>query len=78
MIEEHIQYNFEQLQRAAKNKDMAIVECTEKVTGKVAVLLCAIFIDKEGAYNMIPYARMLEGDPYEDYLPPMDEKKEQR
>lgn len=71
MIKPGYKMNFETLKRAFTNGDVALVECTNKVTNKPVVALCAMSWDDEaGEYVIGPLAKMFDGDPYEELNPP--------
>lgn len=61
--------NFETLNRAARNGDLTLVECTDKKTGEPVIALCAVYL-YEGEYNIVPFARMFDGNPYDELNPP--------
>lgn len=61
--------NLETLIRAAKNGDLALVECKDKATGKIVVAVCAIG-HSNGEYSITPIAKMFDGNPYEELNPP--------
>lgn len=71
--------NLETLQRAADNRDLALVECTDKVTGKPVIALCARSLRKrpneEDEYTITPLAKMFDGNPYEELDPPFPEQE---
>lgn len=61
--------NFNTLLRAAKNGDLALVECEDKKTRKKVYTLCAVGRDDK-EYVMAPVAKLFDGDPYEELNPP--------
>jgi hypothetical protein len=69
MIEEGYRGNFESLRRAFANGDVCLAECTDKVTGKTVIVICAVQkVDEE--IELVPFAKMFDGDPYEEVDPP--------
>ena len=70
MISKGHQANFETLKKAFKNKAVALMECTDAVTGKPVITICAITVI-DGEYSFTPFAKMFDGNPYEELLPPM-------
>jgi len=62
--------NFETLKSAFDNGDVALVECTDKATGKPVVALCAVQTTPERMVEITPFAKMFDGNPYEELLPP--------
>lgn len=64
--------NFKTLQRAMLNRDCALVECTDAVTGNPVAVLCAMSADPHGNVTMTPLARLFDGNPYEQVRPPED------
>ena len=71
-IPEGYKNNFETLLRAARNEDLALVECTNKQTGKPAYVLAAI--SGAGLTNdveLVPLALLFDSNPYETLIPPI-------
>lgn len=62
--------NFETLKRAFADGQAGLVECQDRATGKPVALLCAFQRDAEGLIEYVPFARMLEDNPYEQFNPP--------
>jgi hypothetical protein len=69
MINEAYKANFETLRLAFKNGDTALVECTDANTGEVVIAICAVFKDG-GSVAVVPLAKMFNGNPYEELMPP--------
>jgi len=61
--------NFEQLLAAAKNGDLALLECTDKTTGEMRAVLCAVN-RTSSEYQMVPFGHLCPGNPYDMYAPP--------
>jgi len=60
---------FETLQAAFRNGDVALMECQDKTTGKyVAVIVAVNRVD--GEFEFVPFAKLFDGDPYEEVNPP--------
>ncbi|HQA79243.1 MAG TPA: DUF6117 family protein [Methanoregulaceae archaeon] len=71
MIAKGYKTNFETLKRAVKNNDACIVECRDKETGKPVIALCAVSIDpKTREHILAPLAKLFDGNPYEELIPP--------
>ena len=68
-ISEGHRHNFNQLLRAISNGDAALLETTEKATGKAAILVAAVTFDGK-EYRLTPMARMFDSNPYEEFEPP--------
>jgi hypothetical protein len=68
-ISEGYKANFDTLLRAAKAGDLALMECTDKATGKTVIAVCAVGRDK-GEYVFSPVAKLFDGDPYSELNPP--------
>ncbi len=62
--------NFETLKRAFLNNDICMMECTDKVTKKQVAVICAAYKDAQGMVNMVPLAKMFNGNPYKELIPP--------
>lgn len=63
------QINFQTLLRAAKAGDLAIMECTDKKTGKPVITVCCVSYEGN-EYDFTPIAKMFDGNPYEELEPP--------
>lgn len=70
MIPKSHKKNFETLKRAFANEDMAVVECTDKATGRPVHVLCAVAPNEDDQFDIIPMAKLFDGNPYEELLPP--------
>lgn len=63
------QQNFDTLARAFALGHVALMECTDAATGKPVAVLCAV--ERHGdEVEMKPFAKMFEGNPYEQVFPP--------
>jgi hypothetical protein len=63
--------NFETLQRAAGNGDLALIETTDKATGKYVAVVAAVWRNEVGEYEIVPIARLFAGNPYDELNPPV-------
>jgi hypothetical protein len=61
--------NFETIKRAAANDDLALIHCKDKATGKNVAVLAAVAFDGQ-TYNISPLAKLFDGNPYDELLPP--------
>lgn len=61
--------NFDTLSRAWKAGDVCLLECIRKSDGEMVAMICTVEWDGE-YYRVTPFAEMVNGDPFEDYLPP--------
>lgn len=68
-IAEGHRHNFNELLRAVSNGDAALLETTEKATGKPAIVVVAVTFDGK-EYQMVPMARMFDANPYDELDPP--------
>jgi hypothetical protein len=62
--------NFNTLLTAARNGDLALLECTDKQTGEPVYVLCAVQADPDGMYSMVPLAKQFMDNPYDEVDPP--------
>ena len=62
--------NFDTLSRAFGDQSVAMVECKDRATGKLVAVVCAMQRDSDGSVTMVPFARMIDGNPYEQLDPP--------
>lgn len=69
-MNEAIKHNFGTLLTAVRNGDACLVECKDVKTGEIVVAVCAIYQAENGDYNMVPLAKMFNGNPYEELIPP--------
>lgn len=67
--EKNLRQNLETIIRAAENGQLAVLECTEKATGKTVSVLVAIHLDGQ-EYVITPFAKMFDGNPYDEVNPP--------
>jgi len=70
-IREGDKKNFETLQEVFRNGDQCIIEC-QTLDGKYVAVICAATKQEDGSVVFQPFARMFEGNPYEEVLCPTD------
>lgn len=70
MIQDGYKQNFQTLLDAADNNDLCLIECTDAKTGQIVNVVCASYVDNDGMINMVPVAKMFDGDPYSELNPP--------
>ena len=64
--------NFDTLQRVFRDEAAALLECTDAVTGKPVMVICAVVQDDGGGdYVITPFAKLFDGNPYEEVNPPL-------
>ena len=62
--------NFEMLQRAFVNGDVALIECYDpRIKEKIAVIVVTVK-EEDGSVQCIPFATFFNGNPYEMIYPP--------
>lgn len=63
--------NFETLLKAMSNGDTLLMECKDAKTGKPVVVVCACYHDaKTEEIVTVPLAKLFDGNPYEELIPP--------
>lgn len=62
--------NFDTLLRAVKAGDAVLLSAIRKRDGKQVALVCAAQPGEDDTIEMVPFAVMVEGDPYEEYEDP--------
>lgn len=67
-IPKRIGKNFDTLLRAAKDGNLALLECGDARTGEPRYVLTAMAWDGK-EYVMTPFGHMCEGNPYLAYMP---------
>jgi hypothetical protein len=73
MIAKGYKANFETLCRAIENGDVCLMECNDAVTGKPVMVVCAVQRDGD-SFEMMPLAKLFDGNPYEELIPPTMEE----
>jgi hypothetical protein len=61
--------NFQTLLRAAREGDLALLECADALTGAPRYVICAVG-RQGGDYLLTPFGHLYEGNPFEAYVPP--------
>lgn len=69
-INESYSANFEQILKAAENGDLCLLQCTDAATGKTVIAVCAAVLTHSGHVSITPLAKMFDGNPYEELIPP--------
>jgi Family of unknown function (DUF6117) len=62
--------NFKPLLKAARNEDLALIQCTDSATGDPVATICMVNQDAEGNVDFVPIAKLFNTNPYEELLPP--------
>ncbi len=64
--------NFQTLERAFDEGNVAIMECTDRATGELVPVICAVQHsgDEAAPIEMVPFARLFTGNPYDEVEPP--------
>jgi hypothetical protein len=72
MIKKGNKANFKTLQKAFKNGDVALMECTLKATGKKVDVICAVCKGRDPKFpiEMVPFAMLFNDNPYDLLVPP--------
>lgn len=69
MISKGYKKNFDAMGQAFRNGHVALMECTDKATGKPVIVVCMVNHDGE-EIAMVPVAKLFDGNPYEELEPP--------
>ena len=69
-IPDYLRTNFQTLLRAAGDGNLALMECQDTQTGQPRFVICAIGRDGSD-YVMTPFGHLVEGNPYDAYVPPI-------
>ena len=62
--------NFDTMVKAAKNGDLALLECIDVKTGAPVYTIVMMNPGPGGSVDMAPVAKMFDGNPYEELVPP--------
>jgi hypothetical protein len=65
--------NFDTLQRAFLEGDVALMECQSAATGETVPVICAANRLEDGEIEFVPFATMFDDDPYRLVNPPKPE-----
>jgi hypothetical protein len=69
MIPQPHRDNFDTLNQAFSDGAACLLECHERATGKPVYVVCAV--NRRGPdYELVPFARLFDGSPYELLTPP--------
>jgi hypothetical protein len=72
-IPEYARANFQTLLRAAKDGNLALMECTDAITGQRRYVVCAV--GREGTdFPFTPFGHLADGNPFDAYVPPAAER----
>ena len=72
-IEKGYVSNFETLIAAVMAGDIALLECADVLTGEKVIAIVAVQGNGDDV-EMVPMARMFNGNPYEQIIPPVPDK----
>jgi hypothetical protein len=64
--------NFDTLLKAIRTDRVSLLECQDKATNKVVNVIVILNHDGDDI-NMVPFAKMFDGNPYEEINPPLPE-----
>lgn len=70
VISDGYRANFTTLIDAIKNGDSCLMECSDKNTGEAVMVVCAVNRNADGSNDIVPLAKMFDGDPYDEVDPP--------
>lgn len=73
VIPDYARKNFQTLLRAAEAGHLALMECTDAATGENRYVICAVGRD-DGEYVFTPFGHLADGNPYDLYVPPADDR----
>ena len=76
-LSEYEKKNFETIQQAHKDGNLAILESHRISDGTRVTLICGIAppSEEDETYNITPFAEMIDGNPFEIYEPPFTEEE---
>lgn len=63
--------NLETLVRAARNGDLALLECVDRFTGELVAVVCAVGFDGTDC-TFTPFAALENGNPFERWMSPAE------
>jgi hypothetical protein len=63
-------HNFKTLIAAVENGDISMLACVDKATGKDVAVICAVVRCPNDQFEFVPVAKLFDGNPYDELLPP--------
>jgi hypothetical protein len=77
MIPQPHRDNFNTLNQVFSDGAACLLECQELATGRPVYVICAV--NRRGTdYELVPFATLFDGNPYELLSPPRDPAEERR
>jgi len=73
MLSDTDRANFDTLQRASRRGDVLLMECQLVATGQPVPVLCAVNPGADNDLELVPFAMLFSGNPYEQVSPPRGE-----
>lgn len=70
-IPAHHRTNFETLKQAFAAGHVGLVECTDVRSREPVYALCAMSTEDDGEISLVPFATLIDGDPFELLAPPV-------
>lgn len=67
--------NFRTLMQAAEDDALCLASCLDKATGEPRAVVCATYIE-DGEAVLVPIAKLFDGNPYDELVPPSVEDEE--
>jgi hypothetical protein len=62
--------NFDTLCRAVRRGDVCVTELVDKNTRQPVNVVCAVNRGRDGSCEMVPVAKLFDGNPYDELDPP--------
>lgn len=75
-ISSHARANFQTLLQAAADGNLALMECTDAMTGEPRYVICAVGRDGTD-FVFTPFGHLADGNPYDAYAPPSEPPPDQ-
>ena len=70
-IPDHARANFQTPLRAAADRNLALMACSDAVTGELRYVICAV--GRNGTdFPFTPFGHLAYGNPFDAYLPPSE------
>ena len=76
-IPDHARANFQTLLRAAADRNLALMECSDAVTGEPRYVICAVGRDGTD-FLFTPFGHLADGNTFDAYLPPSEPRPTHR
>ena len=66
--------NFQTMLRAAADDNLCLMECVDAASGKPVYVVCMVNVHNDDSFEFVPVAKLFDGNPYDELVPPTTEE----